>query len=362
MKNIFLKKLTATLIVSAGILAIDVMPSIAQTTPSQGNSSANQNTNNQSSASGQRMQGKSMGMDATFIKRASEGNLAEVELGTMALQKASSQAVKDFAQQMIDHHTKANEQLISIVSGSANISSNSTRDQSVPTTGNTTTQQNKNNASDDANMNDNDQQTNGSISSATNDNTVQGNNESNTRTNNPDRNISDGTGGGGSGANSGGTTSSTSTNRVGGTEMNEGPTDNTGTSDQTGLHSSSGNLRTSDDNARTMSGTSGNSNGGFENPIATTLSPEHAAIRSKLSGLSGEEFDQAYMQAMVKDHAKTIALFESQIKKGQNTEVVTFAKSGLPMIREHYQKAQALSGSKGNMNKSSSTGKSSGSK
>lgn len=128
MKNVSIKKLTAALVLAVSIQAVNIMPSLAQNTSTQGQSSTSnlnsQNGNKQ--GSGQKMQGKSMSsanMDATFIKKASEGNLAEVDLGTMALQKASSQEVKDFAQQMIDHHTKANEQLISIVSGSAKINS-----------------------------------------------------------------------------------------------------------------------------------------------------------------------------------------------------------------------------------------------
>jgi len=39
--------------------------------------------------------------------------MAEIELGQLALDKASSQQVKDFAQQMIDHHTMAQQELAS---------------------------------------------------------------------------------------------------------------------------------------------------------------------------------------------------------------------------------------------------------
>lgn len=49
--------------------------------------------------------------DATFLKKAAEGGLAEVELGQLATQKASSEEVKKFGQRMVDDHTKANDQL-----------------------------------------------------------------------------------------------------------------------------------------------------------------------------------------------------------------------------------------------------------
>ena len=59
-------------------------------------------------------QKKSAGMgdtDSTFLKKAAQGGLAEVELGQLATQKASSEEVKKFGQRMVDDHTKANEQL-----------------------------------------------------------------------------------------------------------------------------------------------------------------------------------------------------------------------------------------------------------
>ena len=49
--------------------------------------------------------------DKTFVKKAAEGGLAEVELGQLATQKASSEDVKKFGQRMVDDHSKANDQL-----------------------------------------------------------------------------------------------------------------------------------------------------------------------------------------------------------------------------------------------------------
>jgi putative membrane protein len=49
--------------------------------------------------------------DKKFTKEAAIGGLTEVELGKLAQQKASSDAVKQFAQKMVDDHTKANEEL-----------------------------------------------------------------------------------------------------------------------------------------------------------------------------------------------------------------------------------------------------------
>jgi putative membrane protein len=49
--------------------------------------------------------------DKKFATNAALGGMTEVELGKLAMQKASSDAVKQFGQKLIDDHTKANEQL-----------------------------------------------------------------------------------------------------------------------------------------------------------------------------------------------------------------------------------------------------------
>src|SRR5947199_6279406 len=54
--------------------------------------------------------------DKTFVKKAAEGGLAEVELVQLATQKASSDDVKKFGQRMVDDHGKANDQLKQIAS------------------------------------------------------------------------------------------------------------------------------------------------------------------------------------------------------------------------------------------------------
>jgi len=49
--------------------------------------------------------------DKKFVKEAVAGGLAEVELGKMAQEKGSSDAVKQFGQKMVTDHGKANEEL-----------------------------------------------------------------------------------------------------------------------------------------------------------------------------------------------------------------------------------------------------------
>ena len=46
-----------------------------------------------------------------FMEEAATGGMMEVELGSMAQEKASSQAVKDFGERMVTDHTKAGDEL-----------------------------------------------------------------------------------------------------------------------------------------------------------------------------------------------------------------------------------------------------------
>jgi len=55
--------------------------------------------------------------DNSFVMKAMQGGMAEVELGNLAEQKGSSQTVKDFGKQMVTDHTKANDELKTIASG-----------------------------------------------------------------------------------------------------------------------------------------------------------------------------------------------------------------------------------------------------
>jgi putative membrane protein len=68
---------------------------------------------------------------------------------------------------------------------------------------------------------------------------------------------------------------------------------------------------------------------------------EHSQMRAQLSKLKGEEFDQRYMQTMVQDHQKAVALLEKEAKTGQNKDLKAFAESTLPVIKEHLQMAKA---------------------
>lgn len=54
--------------------------------------------------------------DTNFVMKAAQGGMAEVELGQLAATKGTNDKVRHFGQQMVDDHTKANDELKTVVS------------------------------------------------------------------------------------------------------------------------------------------------------------------------------------------------------------------------------------------------------
>jgi putative membrane protein len=54
--------------------------------------------------------------DEKFVREAAEGGMAEIALGELATEKASSNEVKKFGQRMVDDHSKAADELKEIAS------------------------------------------------------------------------------------------------------------------------------------------------------------------------------------------------------------------------------------------------------
>lgn len=77
--------------------------------------------------------------------------------------------------------------------------------------------------------------------------------------------------------------------------------------------------------------------------LPTELGGEHKAGLDHLSGLSGAEFDQAYMQHMVADHQKAVTLFQTGTA-ATDSDVKAFASKNLPILQQHLQLATEVSG------------------
>ncbi len=74
-------------------------------------SSSSSQSDSSKSASSDKSSSKVSAADKTFVRKAAQGGIAEVELGKLAADKGQSDDVKKFGQKMVDDHTKANDQL-----------------------------------------------------------------------------------------------------------------------------------------------------------------------------------------------------------------------------------------------------------
>lgn len=72
------------------------------------------------------------------------------------------------------------------------------------------------------------------------------------------------------------------------------------------------------------------------------LKPEHQQTHERLSALSGAEFDRAFVAAMLEGHRKDLPMFRQQARSAQHETVRQFARSKLPLLEQHYQRAQQL--------------------
>lgn len=74
-----------------------------------------------------------------------------------------------------------------------------------------------------------------------------------------------------------------------------------------------------------------------------TVDAEHQALMTRLNSLTGRSFDTAYINSQVRDHQKTLSIFQTEISNGNNDSVQNYASKYLPHIQMHLQKADSLS-------------------
>lgn len=99
----FKRKMVTAALVVAGVFASLEYTSVAQ---------QNQPTTQQNQPTTPRNQAAIAPLDRQFIIDAAQGGMAEVSLGQMAIQRATSNAVKQYAQRMVREHTQANTELM----------------------------------------------------------------------------------------------------------------------------------------------------------------------------------------------------------------------------------------------------------
>jgi len=69
---------------------------------------------------------------------------------------------------------------------------------------------------------------------------------------------------------------------------------------------------------------------------------QERALIKKLSQKSGNDFDRAYVNAMLEDHREDVKEFTNESKKLQDPDLKNFAIKTLPVIQNHLDKINAI--------------------
>jgi putative membrane protein len=75
-------------------------------------------------------------------------------------------------------------------------------------------------------------------------------------------------------------------------------------------------------------------------PDHPKLDSKHQQLMERLSNLKGQEFDRAYMTAMVQDHEEDLQKFQQQAKESKDSAVRQLASKMVPTLQQHLTMAQ----------------------
>jgi putative membrane protein len=78
--------------------------------------------------------------------------------------------------------------------------------------------------------------------------------------------------------------------------------------------------------------------------LPSDVGEEHKQGMQHLQGLTGAEFDKAYMQHMVADHQKDTSEFQNATTALTDADLRAFATKTLPTLQDHLRQAQEVSG------------------
>jgi putative membrane protein len=80
----------------------------------------------------------------------------------------------------------------------------------------------------------------------------------------------------------------------------------------------------------------------YKVPPPALVSTDQDAQYSALQGLSGTEFNKAYIEDMDKDHHKALALFDAELAATTDSDLKATVTAGRAVVADHTQMADAL--------------------
>jgi putative membrane protein len=76
--------------------------------------------------------------------------------------------------------------------------------------------------------------------------------------------------------------------------------------------------------------------------LSDSLDASHQAMVDKMSGLSGSDFDKAYIACMVKDHKLDAKAFKTESSATKDTDIKNFVDKTIPVVHEHMKLVAAM--------------------
>ena len=78
----------------------------------------------------------------------------------------------------------------------------------------------------------------------------------------------------------------------------------------------------------------------------TTEAKNFKEVAERVSSAKGADFDALYLEHMIKNHEEAVKLFETYMKDGNNTDLKQWAKTSLPTLTQHLERAKKLAAQK----------------
>ena len=76
--------------------------------------------------------------------------------------------------------------------------------------------------------------------------------------------------------------------------------------------------------------------------LPTTMSDEQSSELADVGAVTGAHFDDEYSELEMQDHTQDIKAFKTEVKKGRNADVRTFAAASLPLLETHLALSTAV--------------------
>lgn len=81
--------------------------------------------------------------------------------------------------------------------------------------------------------------------------------------------------------------------------------------------------------------------------VAETIQNQMNTERQRLEGMSGADFDRAFMQAQVTAHQQALDAHNAMVSAVQDPDMRATIQAAIPKVQEHLERARALSNSTG---------------